>query len=476
MRFPIERAAPNGQKGRVTRGRYFVSTFGCRVNQSDSQGIEAELEAEALVRAESHHEADVVVINTCTVTHRSDADVRKLVHRIQRDNPEARIVVTGCYAQRDPQAVAAIPGASAVIGHSHRLELSRIVGELIGRRDGAARAAPIVVHTAMDQLAPEDLPPVDPVASVVDRTRPFVKIQDGCDAACTYCVIPSVRGAARSARPERIVDAVESLVRQGYFEIVLAGIHLGTYGVGLEPPETLVSLVRRVLAIAGLGRLRLSCIEPMAFPLELADIAAGSSRLAPHFHLPLQSGSDRVLKRMGRPYRVLDFAGIVGAIRSKLPEACLGTDVIVGFPGETEDDFAETCSFVERSGLDYLHVFSYSDREGVPSTRLPGKIDPRIIKERSTALHEIARSLWTRFLDRQIGRTLPAVTLERDVRSPGRIEALSDTYCPIFSEDAALEPNRSMPFLITARDGDHLLGVRSDDSELWDLRAPRREG
>jgi threonylcarbamoyladenosine tRNA methylthiotransferase MtaB len=441
----------------VSRGRYFVSTFGCRVNQADSQGIERDLESGRLSRADSHHDADVVVINTCTVTHRSDADVRKLVHRIQRDNPAARIVVTGCYAQRDPEAVAAIPGTRAVIGHAHKDRLAHVIDELFDQPS----TAPIIVHTAMDEISPEDLPPVDPVASVVDRTRPFLKIQDGCDAACTYCVIPSVRGAARSADPARVIAAVESLVRQGYFEIVLAGVHLGTYGQALEPPETLLGLTRRVLAVDGLGRLRLSCIEPMAFPTELADIAAESPRLAPHFHLPLQSGSDSVLKRMGRPYRTEEYAAIVERIRSAVPHACIGTDVIVGFPGETDRSFAESCAFIESAGVDYVHVFSYSDREGVPSTRLSGKVDPRIIKERSTLLHEIARRLWTRFLDRQIGGVLSAVTLERDVRSPRRIEALSDRYCPIYADAPDLEPNRCVPFLITAREGDHLIGARA---------------
>jgi threonylcarbamoyladenosine tRNA methylthiotransferase MtaB len=437
------------------RGRYYVATFGCRVNQSDSQGFEAELESAHLERARSHHEADVVVINTCTVTHRSDTDVRKLVHRIQRDNPAARIVISGCYAERDPAALARLPGTSAVLGNAHKEELGALVGALL--KDGERSSAPVIVHTAIETLTREDLPPVNPVASVVDRTRPFVKIQDGCDAACTYCVIPSVRGAARSAEPSRVIEVVESLIRQGYFEIVLAGVHLGTYGLGLTPPETLVGLVERVLALEGLGRLRMSCIEPMAFPLELAKIAGRDPRLAPHFHLPLQAGTDRVLKRMGRPYRTEEYRSILDAIREAVPNACIGTDVIVGFPGETDAEFEESCRFIEGAGLDYLHVFSYSDRPGVPSTRLSDKVEPRIVKERSVALHEIARRLWTSFLDRQLGRTLSAVTLERDVRNPRVIEALTENYCPVVCEDPALEPNREVKLYIRAREGARLL-------------------
>ncbi|MCK6546601.1 tRNA (N(6)-L-threonylcarbamoyladenosine(37)-C(2))-methylthiotransferase MtaB [Myxococcota bacterium] len=442
----------------MSRGRYYVATFGCRVNQADSQGIEHALAGSALARTSSHHDADVVVINTCTVTHRSDTDVRKLVNRIKRDNPAAEVVVTGCYAQRDPGALARLPGTSAVVGNSHKPELVSIVDGLLSSRDGSRRA-PVVVHTAMEELGVDEQPAVDPIASVVDRTRPFVKIQDGCDATCTYCVIPEVRGAARSAEPQRVVEVVEDLVRQGYFEIVLTGVHLGTYGEAFTPRETLDGLVRRVLAIEGLGRLRMSCIEPMAFPLALADVAVEDPRLARHFHLPLQSGVDRVLKRMGRPYRAADYAEIIAALRAKVPDACLGTDVIVGFPGETDEDLDETCRFVEDVGLDYVHVFSYSDRPGVPSTRLPDKVDPRIIKDRSTALHEVGKRMWTRFLDRQVGRVLSAVTLERDLRAPTVIQALSDTFCPIEVDDPVLEPNREVAVKITRRDGDHLVGV-----------------
>lgn len=444
----------------MSRGRYYVATFGCRVNQADSQGIEAELAARALDRTSSHHDADIVVINTCTVTHRSDTDVRKMVHRIQRENPAAQVVVTGCYAERDPAALASLEGTAAVVGNAHKAEISSIVDRLLASE---TRAAPIVVHTAIDNISREDLPPVDPHAHVVDRTRPFIKIQDGCDAACTYCVIPAVRGAARSAEPARVVEVVESLIAQGYFEIVLTGVHLGTYGLGLSPQTTLAELVERVLAVPGLGRLRMSCIEPMAFPLELAELAQRpGSKLAPHFHLPLQSGSDRVLKRMARPYRSADYADILRELRKILPHAALGTDVIVGFPGESDEEFAETCRFVETVGLDYVHVFSYSDRPGVPSTRLSGKVDPRIIKERSTTLHELGRALWTRYLDGQVGKTLSAVTLERDVRTPNIIDALSANYCRIACDDPSLEPNREVSMMITGRDGESLIARRAD--------------
>lgn len=432
-----------------------VATFGCRVNQADSEGILDTLRARDLEPSASHNDAEIVVINSCTVTHRSDADIRKLVNRVHRENPDAKVVVTGCYAQREPEALVQLGGTSAVVGHSDREQLGAVVDQLLG---APRPEAPIVIRRAVDAMEREDLPPVDPVAVVHDRTRPFIKIQDGCDAACTYCVIPDVRGKARSAPVQKVVQAVRGLVEQGYFEVVLTGIHLGTYGRGLDNGETLDALVRAVLDdVPELGRLRLSCIEPMAFDIALADIARDESRLAPHFHLPLQAGVDRTLKRMARPYRVTEYAEMIANIRARVPRACIGTDVIVGFPGETDEEFELSCAFVESVGVDYVHVFSYSDRTGVPSTRLRDKVDPRIIKHRSTRLNTIGNRLWRAYLDRQIGRTLSALTLQPNKKTPGVVDALSEAYCPIrISTD--LPSNSPISVLITRREGDHLWG------------------
>lgn len=416
------------------------------MNQADSAGIAAELEEKALARANSHEDAEIVVLNTCTVTHRSDADVRKAVRRVKRENPNAKVIVTGCYAQRAPDDLVQLGGVSAVVGNRHKRELSGLVDRI------RAGADPIVLHSPIDGVDPDELPPVDTVTTVLDRTRPFVKIQDGCDAACTYCIIPAVRGRAKSAEPERVVAAVRELVGKGYVEVVLAGVHLGTYGLAID--TTLADLVRRVLEVPDLVRLRMSCIEPMAFPLELATIAREDPRLAPHFHLPLQSGSDAVLKRMVRPYRARDFGEILERLKAEVPRACIGTDVIVGFPGETEAQFDETMRFIDRAPLDYVHVFSYSDRSGTPSTRLGPKVDPRDIKARAGALNALGASKWAAYLDRQIGETLSAVTLERN---NGELEALSDNYCPVRITDD-LPSNRLVDVVVTGRDGARLVG------------------
>ncbi|MBI4815500.1 MAG: tRNA (N(6)-L-threonylcarbamoyladenosine(37)-C(2))-methylthiotransferase MtaB [Deltaproteobacteria bacterium] len=438
-----------------------VATFGCRVNQADAEALLGELERARFQFTSTHEDADLVVIQSCTVTHRSDADIRKLVSRIERENPRAKVIVAGCYAQRDPAAVSALSGVHGVVGHASAAEVSDVVARVFD----SSEALPIVAHRELDAIAPEDLPPVDPVTVLHDRTRPFVKIQDGCDAHCTYCIIPAVRGRARSARHAEVVRAVETLVLKGYFEIVLAGVHLGTYsddGVGLT------ELVEEVLAVPGLGRLRLSCIEPMAFPMAIADLATHNPKLAPHFHLPLQSGSDSILKKMGRPYRGADYIETLQEIRRKVPRVCLGTDVIVGFPGESSDDF-EATKRVCADSVDYVHAFSYSARAGAASTRLAGKIDPLTIKTRNAELRALSDRLFARHLEAQVGRALPVITLSAGDRDT---EALSDNYCPVRIEGVSLPANLAILIAPTHREGRTLVATHLS-SELPPL-APNR--
>ena len=443
------------------RGRYYVATFGCRVNQADSASLADELNGAGLERTRTATEADIVVLNTCTVTHRSDVDVRKTVARLQREAPHAKVVVAGCFAQRDPQAAASLSGVAGVVGNAHKSRLPIIVDNL---RRAPSGTEPLVFHSDM-ATHPLDELPVEPAASVLDRTRPFVKIQDGCDAHCTYCIIPDVRGPARGADPERVTECVRTLVSQGYFEIVLTGIHLGTYihqnAEGL--PTNLVQLVDRLLQLPDLGRLRISCIEPMAFPMELAQRARDNRKLAPHFHLPLQSGSDQVLKRMVRPYRAEDFRALLHEIRELVPGVCLGTDVIVGFPGETDEDFMDTVECVRKSGADYVHVFSYSDRaagtgRGTPSTRLEPKIDPRVIKERATHLSTVSQSLWGNYLERQIGHQLPGIVLGPDPRKPQRVKVLTENFCKVDCGNDELKAGDAVTLHIIERCEDRLIG------------------
>lgn len=423
----------------VSARRFQIHTYGCRVNQADSAALASDLEQARWTRVRDG-DADLVVLNTCTVTHRSDADVRKAVHRLQREAPQARIVVTGCMAQRDPGSLVQL-GVHGVLGNGEKGRLAELAARLEAGHDPSSPAPePVVMHRDLwSGPAPDEA--LDPVGGVLDRSRPFVKIQDGCDAHCTYCIIPSVRGPARSALPERVEATIRSLASQGHHEVVLTGIHLGTYGRRLNPQTSLSELLDRILGIEELGLLRLSCMEPMQFPGDLLERMG--PKLAPHFHLPLQAGSDRVLKRMVRTYRSDDFVELMRSIRARAPDACLGTDVIVGFPGETELDFERSIATLQAADLDYVHVFSYSDRSGTPSERLGPKVDPKEIKRRSTVLNRWSHRRWERFLDRQIGTVRAAVTLEAN--GQGRLRCLTDNYTPVDVDAPPLARERNRP-------------------------------
>jgi len=453
-RFALAPALRSFHPGAVP-SRYHIATYGCRVNQADSAALAQRLDAESWDRVGDERDADVVVVNTCTVTHRSDADVRKAVHRIRRTNPAAKVVVTGCMAQRVPDELVQLGGVRGVLGNDKKHEVAAFV-------DRVDRTTSSAVEVHRGGFDPNELPPVDPVADVLDRSRPFLKVQDGCDAFCTYCIIPEVRGPARSAPFAPIVERVEKLIAQGHFEIVLTGVHLGTYRDA--DGRDLGALVKHLLDLPGLGRLRMSCIEPMAVPPALLDLIGSHPKLAPHFHLPLQSGADRVLKRMVRPYRAADWIDLLRSIRSRAPGTCLGTDVIVGFPGESEADFRATLRAVEAAELDYVHAFSYSDRARTPSTRLGPKNDPKTIKDRTGRLNAWSRQAWHRFMDRQIGAVLDAVTLESpgEAAGPDRTRAVADNYAPLSVRAAPCTrpaPNRPLRCRVQARAGRFLDAV-----------------
>jgi threonylcarbamoyladenosine tRNA methylthiotransferase MtaB len=382
--------------------RFFICTFGCRCNQADSGAIRESLLRKGLLETAGHSEADLVVINTCTVTQRTDQQVRQMVRRVQRDNPCARLVVTGCYAERDPYALSAIPGVSLTVGNAEREHLADLLEE------GVTPPGLKVIHSP---LGGRDPVLEMPLFEAGGKTRPLVKIQDGCDARCSYCIVPSVRGPGRSARAADIVGAIKALVTSGYREIVLTGVNLGAYGRKLGGSPTLVDLLQMILEIPGLGRLRLSSIEPMRFSRGIIRLAASNAAIAPHFHIPVQSGSDRVLRRMRRPYTAARFLSLAESIRESLPFSGIGTDVLVGFPGENDEDFQKTCDLVQRAPLTYLHVFPFSVREGTAAGALVPRVPASLIRERVKVLCSISQEKNLKFRRSLIGRELSAITL-----------------------------------------------------------------
>ncbi len=414
--------------------KVYIATFGCRTNQADSASIREDFVTAGYEETTRHEEADVIVVNSCTVTHRSDQQVRQLTRRMLRQNPSARVLVTGCYAQRSPEALARLRGLAGVVGNTRKSDLVRIAER--GSPDSDYRRELSAVYLDdFEKVRAIDLAPSTPIGG---RTRPFVKIQDGCDAKCTYCIIPSVRGPSRSVPPAQILDQVRTLVAAGFREIVLTGIHIGTYGMHLQPRHPLDRLLENIVRVEGLGQVRLSSIEPMELSRRVIRLAADTDRIAPHFHICLQSGSDRILKQMLRPYDTQRFLGLVAPIRELIPHAAIGTDLIVGFPGETERDHEATLELVERGPFTYLHVFPYSDRPGTPASTLPDKVPPDILKRRAGELRRLGARKNREFRRRWVAETLSMLTLTKEEN--GLREALTCNYLPAWVP-ASVPPN-----------------------------------
>lgn len=433
---------------------FHIINFGCRATQADGGEIEREMLSRDFARAGSAAQADVVVLNTCTVTAAADRDARQTIRRVQRENPRARIVVTGCYAQRAPEELRQIPGIHFIIGNSHKQQLAQIVDEKLGGdemavheiRDDDRRenrdALSCTAEVYIDAFSRREggVFAARPYFGATEHTRPSLKIQDGCDANCSFCVIPSVRGRSRSLSPEEVRRQVTLLAAEGYQEIVLSGIHLGSYGRDLAGRASLLELMRSLELIPGVRRLRLSSIEPLEVSDEIVRWATTSSKAARHFHIPLQSGDDALLHSMRRPYTSGRYAELVEKIRRNLPDAAIGADVITGFPGESDGAHLQTFEFIERSPLTYLHVFSFSARPGTPAASMRGAVSPQVIKRRSAELRDLGKRKKFKFQQEMIGKTLSVITLERgDERG---VEAMSDNFLEVKIAGATLEANR----------------------------------
>jgi threonylcarbamoyladenosine tRNA methylthiotransferase MtaB len=392
---------------------FHVHNFGCRASQADGAALESALLAEGLARASDASHAGLVVLNSCTVTASADEDVRKAIHRVHRENPEARILVTGCYAQRAPEEIAVLPGVQWVVGNSQKVRIPEIVAHPEAHYHGQ-------IHVG-DIFAQHDFlsAPIEDAAG--DRTRPNLKIQDGCNNRCSFCIIPFVRGRSRSAPAQQVVDQIRNLAAR-YREVVLSGINLGRWG--REPGSTLrlADLIRRLLDETPIERLRLSSIEPMDWSDDLLDLAASSPRIAKHVHAPLQSGSDRVLRRMHRKYRPKHYEDRIRKARALMPGAAIGADVMTGFPGETDAEFEESRAFIESLPFTYLHVFTYSERPGTPAAS-SAQVPMDVRRDRNRILRELAAAKNLEFRRGMLGRTLSVVTLTGD--------ALSDNFLKV---------------------------------------------
>jgi threonylcarbamoyladenosine tRNA methylthiotransferase MtaB len=439
---------------------FFIENFGCRATEADATAIRQQLLDKGLAFSPDPARADVVVLNTCTVTAAADSQARDAVRKIHRANPAARIILTGCYAQRAPEELAALDGVTYVVGNGRQNEIPGLIerGAGVGKPVAGERSNDFVPVSQLATQLPTHFEerPTDatlslahgpakvltsdifaratvqlaPASLMADgHTRPILKIQDGCNNRCSYCVIPFVRGRSRSLSPDAVVEEVRALVAAGAREIVLSGINLGSYGRDLLPRSDLPTVVRRILGETEVEHLRFSSIEPQDVTEDFVDLVASSARLAPHFHVPLQSGSDRTLKAMHRWYRSELYAERIRVIRRRLPHAAIGADVIVGFPGETGEDFQQTFHFIEGLPFTYLHVFSFSTRPGTEASRIGSAVPANAIRERARALRRLSDEKAAAFRKLQEGRSLRALTLART--GDGWTEALTANYLKV---------------------------------------------
>ncbi|HEY1471145.1 MAG TPA: tRNA (N(6)-L-threonylcarbamoyladenosine(37)-C(2))-methylthiotransferase MtaB [Candidatus Acidoferrum sp.] len=457
---------------------FYIEQFGCRATQADGAAIERQLRDQGCSASSDRSSADVVILNTCTVTAAADAQARDAIRKIHSANPSSRIIVTGCYAQRAPEDIARLAGVSFVVGNSHKPQIPGLVQSLpsapiLSSPELKILEAPPASsgHTAINAVPYHSAPILTGdisdltdvlVAPVLggegNHTRPTLKIQDGCNSRCSFCVIPFVRGKSRSLPPRAVVSEIQRLANSGFREIVLSGINLGTYGRDLSPRVEFLDLLHRLLDESPVQRLRISSIEPLDVTSDLIDLFASSDRIAPHFHMPLQSASDRILAAMHRWYRAEHYSRRVELIRDRLPNAAIGADVITGFPGETDADHAATLRFIEDRPLTYLHVFSYSCRPGTKAASLPNHLPGRIIKTRARELRALAEAKSAGFRNSQIGRTLQLLTLRRSSAHTDSTPALSENYLSV-QLPLILPPNQFVAASVTHLDGTVLLAL-----------------
>lgn len=443
-------------------GKFFVQNFGCRAAQADGASIERSLLQQGFQAASCATDADVAVLNTCTVTAAADADARAAIRRIHRQNPGCHILVTGCYAQRAPQEIASIRGVNWVIGNSHKHQ----IGDFVPLH-ALAQAAPgdlqnptvlvgnIFAHT--DFLAA----PVFEAIAASTRTRPNLKVQDGCDNRCSFCIIPSVRGHSRSLRTADVLREVEALVCAGYREMVISGINLGRWGRDLVPQQTLEGLLHSILEHSAIEKVRISSVEPMDWSSELIDLVTSHPRIARHAHIPLQSGSDRVLRMMHRKYRPWHYAERVNAIRARSADAAVGADVMVGFPGETDELFEENRQFIASLPFTYLHIFTFSARPGTPAATMPKQVPPQVARERHGILRELITKKNRDFRQSFVGRKLNAITLSTPSEAENCTEALTDNFIKL-RLDGSHAANQWVEAQVTALTHDGLCGRLSN--------------
>ena len=431
-------------------------TLGCKVNQYDTQAMQEVMLRNGYTIVGENAPADVCIINTCTVTNAADQKARQVIRRAVRKNPDTEVLVTGCYAESDREAIKSIPGVSLVFGNREKADLQKYL-DLVHESWEEKDCSPLlqiepVHHDAVREHANFSMS----VSEAGKHTRALIKVQDGCSAFCTYCIIPYVRGRMTSRPLPDIVQEAKQIAANGYKEIVITGVHLGAYGLDIGRQTNIADILEHIYPIDGIERIRFSSIEAMNFPPDLVDRMAALPKCMPHFHLPLQAGSDKILRQMRRRYTRAQFSHLVEKLRSSFPDVGITTDIMVGFPGETDADFEDSLQFVEDIGFSQLHVFRYSPRRGTPAADYANHVPPHISTERSTAMIALGKQLGINFRNRMLGKTMHVLVEDSYEGVDGHLAGFTENYLRVLIDVPDSAVNRILPMKLTALEGEFI--------------------
>lgn len=428
-----------------------IITLGCRVNQCESDSIAARLEQEGWHQNETRGSAELVVVNTCAVTGKAAMQSRQTIRQVRRQDPDARIIITGCYAELEPETIHNTTGESDIVGHVDKFRIPELIAE--HAEQGSLGVTHRRTSSPAAAFAPTHLIPGS------SRTRPVLKIQDGCNAFCSYCIVPHARGRSRSMPLADAIENIRLLENAGYHEVVLSGIHLGCYGLDLEPSTTLQHLLDRIEHATDIDRVRLSSIEPRELTDTIIDLVARADRFCSHFHIPLQSGDNGILRRMKRPYTAEGFAALAQKIRNRDTDAAIGADVLIGFPGETDEAFENTLQLVDKLPITYLHVFPFSPRVGTPAAKMPDPVPTRVQKERARRIRQLGAAKRVQFYRSAIDNTLEVLIEEKRDPETGWLKGISSNYITTLIDGPDDLKNRLVRVKgLSLSDDDRLLG------------------
>lgn len=433
--------------------RVAFHTLGCKLNQYETVALEEELLALGHQKVSYPGPAELYVINTCTVTGRADYQCRQAIRKAFRRNPEARIIVTGCYAQINPHLLASFPGVKLVLGNAEK----ETIGQWLSQLEETNQPKVIVGDIARQQNFSGLR-----ISTFSDHTRAFVKIQDGCSHHCAYCIVPAARGPSRSAGPDIVFKQVEALAQAGYKEVVLTGVHIGTYGWDLGEGWNLARILKELVKVSSLNRLRLSSIEPQEITEELLDLLITSPKICRHFHIPLQSGDNHILQLMKRTYLTRDYARLINGLYEGIEGVCLGADVIAGFPQETPAHFQNTYAFIQDLPLSYLHVFPFSLRAGTPASQMSQQVPPQARTQWAKALRDLSKEKYQDFLKRHLNQELEVLVLNQAAHKEGYLFGLSDNYIKVAVKADPQEVNQLIRVRVKRTLGKETIGEKGD--------------